>query len=100
MGDQIVIKSDSESITFHTIGLSGNVLSTFQVGEAPIVNLSVSVDSEATYNLDLLGTIIKNVAAISDVTNLDYSTNQVLRLGLVFPKGKLTFYLSPMLETD
>lgn len=100
MGDEISIETKANTITFRTVGLAGNVISTFEMGEAPLVELSVELESEAHYNLDLLGTIIKNASSISDAVNIEYSTNQVLRLGLVLPHGKLHFYLSPMLEAS
>lgn len=100
IGDHISIETKANTITFRTIGLTGSVVSTFKTDEAPLVKLSVDLESKASYSLDLLGTIIKNAPSISDVINIEYSTNQVLKLDLVLPQGKLHFYLSPMLEAS
>jgi len=100
IGDHVSIETKAGTITFRTIGLAGSVISTFETGEAPLRKLSVDVESEASYSLDLLGTIIKNAPSVSDVINIEYSTDQVLKLDLALPQGKLHFYLSPMLEAS
>jgi len=100
VGDQISIETKADMITFRTNGLSGNVVSTFKVGEGPLGELSAGVESKATYSLDLMGVIVKDAASLSTQVNIEYSTNQVLRLDFVLPQGKLHFYLSPMLETS
>lgn len=97
MGDQISIETKANTITFRTIGLTGSVVSTFEMGETPLAELSIDQESEATYGLDLLGPIVKNASLISDAVAIEYSTDHVLRLDLIMPKGKLHFYISPML---
>lgn len=100
IGDHIFIEADANMITFRTAGLSGDVVSTFRKDEPPLSELSVSENSKANYSLELLGNIIKNASQVSDIAQVEYSTNQVLRLSLVLQQGKLQFYLSPMLEAS
>jgi len=100
IGDHIFIEADTNIVTFRTAGLNGDVVSTLRKDEPPLSELSVSENSKANYSLELLGNIIKNASQVSDVVQMEYSTSQVLRLGLVLPQGKLQFYLSPMLEAS
>lgn len=98
IGDQILIEAKEKDITFRTAGLGGNVVSTFASGESSILDLLVSQESKATYNLDLLGEIVKNAAPLSDKIKIEFSTDQPLKLDLLLPHSKLQYYMSPMLE--
>lgn len=100
IGDHIFIEADTNMIIFRTTGLNGDVVSTLKKDEPPLSELSVSENSKADYSLELLGKIIKNASQVSDVVQVEYSTNNVLRLGLDLPQGKLQFYLSPMVEAS
>jgi len=98
IGDRICIEAKADTITFRTVGLIGSVVSAFKRGEAPLVELNIDHESEATYSLDLLGPVIKNASTISEVLNIEYSTGNPLRVDLIMLHGKLHFYLSPMME--
>jgi proliferating cell nuclear antigen len=100
IGDSTSIETKTDLIVFRTVGLAGDVVSTFKRGEAPLTELSVEEESKSSYSLDLLSVIMKNASLVSDLIDLEYSTNQVLKMSLVMPQGSLHFYLSPMLETS
>lgn len=99
IGDNISIEAKPDAITFRTMGLTGNVVSIFKTGESPLAGLTIAQESKATYSLDPFATIIRNALSLSDIINLEYSTDKVLRLDLGLSQGKLHFYLSPMLES-
>jgi proliferating cell nuclear antigen len=100
MGDVVTIETQADKIEFTTIGLTGNVTSTFKKGSPSLIELFVEKESTATYSLDLLKSIVMEASSISDTVNIEYSTDNVLRLDFVFPQGKLHLYLSPSLETN
>jgi hypothetical protein len=83
---------------FQTASDLGNVISTFTLGEAPITELSVDHESEATYSLEALGAIVKNTPSISETLKIEYSTNLPLKLDLLLTHGRFHFYLAPMIE--
>ena len=98
MGEQIQIKATKEAIAFQTFSDLGNVTSTFSLGETPITELIVNQECEATYNLEVLGTIIKDAPLISETLRMEYSKDQPLFLDLLITNGKLHFYLAPLIE--
>jgi proliferating cell nuclear antigen len=98
IGDHISIESKENAITFRTNGEGGNAISTFTSGESSILELFIDKESKATYNLDLLGAIVKNTVPISETVKIEYATDLPLRLDFSWSQSKLHFYLSPMLE--
>jgi proliferating cell nuclear antigen len=100
LGDEVEIKTEQNGITFIANGLLGNVKSIFHVGDKPLSELSVNEGSLACYNLELLGEIIKNTTALSDEVSLEYSTDQMAKLTVQLPQGKMSFYLSPRIEQE
>ena len=98
MGDQFSIIAEGQTVTFRTNGLGGSVVSTFTSGEESMSELFIEKESQATYNLNLFGDIVKNAPSVSDKVKIEFSTNLALRLDLLLPQGKLHFYMSPMLE--
>lgn len=100
MGDEVTIEAKADRIEFKTIGLLGNVVSTFKRGSSSLAQLSIEKESCATYNLDLLKAIVREASSISDTVNMEYSTDHVLRLDFVLSQGKLHLYLSPSLEAS
>lgn len=100
MGDEVTIETQTDKMEFRTIGLLGNVISTFKKGSPSLIELFVEKESKATYSLDLLKAIVGDASSISDTVNMEYSTDNVLRLDFVLPQGKLHLYLSPSLEAN
>jgi len=100
MGDEVTIEAQKDKMEFRTIGLLGNVISTFKKGSPSLIELFVEKESRATYSLDLLKAIVGDASSISDTVNMEYSTDNVLRLDFVLPQGKLHLYLSPSLEAN
>lgn len=98
IGDQITIQALRDKIVFKTIGLTGNVVSTFSSGEECLVELSCKDESRATYNLELLTAIVKNASAVTDKLEVQFSTDQPLKLGILLPQAKIQVYLSPRIE--
>jgi proliferating cell nuclear antigen len=98
IGDALTITSKGQTITFRTSGLNGNVVSTFKIGDAPLVEISVSKESEASYDLSLLGTIIKNASSVSEAMKIEYATDQPMKLDLGISQGKFHLYVSPRID--
>jgi len=98
MGEEMVIEAKEQVITFRTSSLNGSVVSTFKSGDDSIVELGINQESKASYDLDLLATIIKNASSVSEHMKIEYSTNQPMRLDLGIPQGKLHLYVSPRIE--
>lgn len=100
IGDEVTIEAKADRIEFKTIGLTGNVVSTFKKGSSSLTELFTEKESSATYSLDLLKAVVKDASSLSDTVNMEYSTDHVLRLDFVLPQGKLHLYFSPSLEAS
>lgn len=98
IGDQITIHAVGDKVTFRTIGLSGNVVSTFVSGEESITDLVATQESKATYSLDLLGAIVKNAVLVTGKIQIEFSTDQPLKLDILLPQSRLQVYMSPRIE--
>jgi proliferating cell nuclear antigen len=98
IGEYLTITSKEQTITFRASGLDGNVVSTFKVGDEPLVEISVNEETESSYDLSLLGTIIKNASSVSESMKIEYATDQPMKLDLGIPQGKFHLYVSPRIE--
>jgi proliferating cell nuclear antigen len=98
MGDHLTISAREQTITFRTSGLNGDVVSMFKLGDDPLVEISVKRESESSYSLELLGTIIKNAPPVSEAMKIEYATDEPLKLDLGIPQGKFHLYVSPRIE--
>jgi proliferating cell nuclear antigen len=98
IGDHITIQALEDRVIFRTIGLGGNAVSTFVSGEEPISDLVTKQESKATYSLDLLEAIVKNAASVTEKIQIEFATDQPLKLDMLLPQSRLQVYMSPRIE--
>lgn len=98
IGDQLIIQASKDKIFFKTIGLTGNVVSTFAIGEECLVELTSNEETRATYNLEFLAAIVKNAVAVTEKLQIEFSTDRPLKLGMFMPQAKIQVYLSPRID--
>lgn len=99
VGDYFIINATAESLKFSVDGdLMQNVGTMTKTGDI-LLSLDVKEPCQAKYSLNYISAIIKTAAAISDTVNLEYSTNQPIKLDF-HTQGKTEFWLAPRIETE
>lgn len=97
---EVSVEAEDNALSFSAIGLVGSFKNTNEVGDPSLVSLSIGKKSNATYSLDLLGSVVKNASSICDSLTVEFSSDDVLRLGLVMPDGRVHFYFAPLVEEE
>jgi proliferating cell nuclear antigen len=69
--------------------------------DGALLELDIKEDSDATFNLNYFGQMVKAGSATSEVATIEFSTNMPIRLEFEMShQGKLMYYLAPRIEAE
>jgi proliferating cell nuclear antigen len=103
VSDKISIKSSADKVSFEGIGDAGEVVitpeSTSDANAEGLRELDVKEESKASYSLEHLSKIVKDIGSSADYVACEYSSKVPLRLEFKFAKvGTIHFYLAPRMD--
>ncbi|NIM46370.1 MAG: hypothetical protein GTO54_12255 [Nitrososphaeria archaeon] len=89
--DNLQLRGESEE------GIEAAV--TFSFSDIDILETELKEMSVATYNVELMSNVVRELERVSGVVTFSYGTDLPLKLGFEFPgQQKLDFYLAPRIE--
>ena len=66
---------------------------------ANVLDAKLKDGASATYNVELMSSVVAELERISSIVNLDYGTDLPLKLTFEFPEEqRFNFYLAPRIE--
>lgn len=99
VSDYITMRCDGSMLQLIGKGDSGDAVITFKNGDEGIEEMISNGESNATYSLEYLGSIVKAVDNADSIA-IEYSTRMPLRLEFKMPyMCRIYFYLAPRVET-
>ncbi|MGE5533486.1 MAG: proliferating cell nuclear antigen (pcna) [Bacillota bacterium] len=101
VSDHVKIEAEPEKLTLSASGDLMGATITLQKGNDALLDLEVKEKAKATFSLSYLSEIIKAASATSDIATLEFSSDMPVRIDFQQTKeGKLTFFLTPRIETE
>lgn len=98
VSDYITMRCDGSMLQLIGKGDSGDAVITFNKGDEGVEEMSSNGESNATYSLEYLGSIVKAVDNADSIV-IEYSTRMPLRLEFKMPyMCRIYFYLAPRVE--
>lgn len=72
---------------------------TFLATDVDVLDAKLKDGASATYNVELMSSVVAELERISSIVNLDYGTDLPLKLAFEFPEEqRFNFYLAPRIE--
>jgi proliferating cell nuclear antigen len=100
VSEYLSINATSNKAEFSGRGDSGEEIITLEKDMAEMPELEVKEDSNATYSLEYLNSIVKAVGTTAGMVICEYSSKMPLRLEFkVANMGRIHFYLAPRVES-
>ncbi len=100
VSEYLSINATSTKAEFSGRGDSGEVVITLEKGMPEMPEIEVKEDSNATYSLEYLNSIVKAVGTVAGTIICEYSSKMPLRLEFkVANVGRIHFYLAPRVES-
>jgi len=100
ISDHIIFDASGEKLTMRAAGDVGNVVIDVEKGTDELLSLETKEDSRSTFSLNYLSEMVRAASNLSDIVQLEFSTDKPIRLNFEMPsKGKLQYYLAPRIES-
>ncbi len=101
VSEYLTINANPTTAEFSGRGDSGEAIITLEKGMPGMPEIEVKEDSNATYSLEYLNSIVKAISStVADTVVCEYSSKMPLRLEFkVANIGRIHFYLAPRVES-
>jgi len=99
VSDQIQFETSIDQLCIKASGDLGTVSVEIERNSEELLNLEVKQSSKSTFSLNYLAEMVQAASNLSDIVNVEFSTNMPIRLNFELPQqGKLQYYLAPRIE--
>jgi proliferating cell nuclear antigen len=95
VSEHVKVEANKDNFKVSATGDMGSAQSEWEKGSDELLELKVEEDSSATFTLSYLQDIVGAVAASSEVTTLELSTDMPIKMNFELPQGRLIYYLAP-----
>jgi len=100
VSEYLSINANPTKAEFSGRGDSGEAIITLEKGMSEMPEIEVKEDSNATYSLEYLNSIVKAIGTIAGTVICEFSSKMPLRLEFkVANIGRIHFYLAPRVES-
>lgn len=101
VSDNISFKAKEDKLFVKASSELSNVGMELSKTDGALLELDIKEDSDATFNLNYFGQMVKAGSATSEVATIEFSTNMPIRLEFeMSQQGKLMYYLAPRIEAE
>jgi proliferating cell nuclear antigen len=101
VSDNISFKAKEDKLFVKASSELSNVGMELSKTDGALLELEIKENSDATFNLNYLGQMVKAGSATSEVVTIEFSTNMPIRLEFeMSQQGKLMYYLTPRIEAE
>lgn len=101
VSDNISFKAKEDKLLVKASSELSNVGMELSKTDGALLELDIKEDSDATFNLNYFGEMVKAGSATSEVATIEFSTNMPIRLEFEMShQGKLMYYLAPRIEAE
>lgn len=101
VSDNISFKAKEDKLLVKASSELSNVGIELSKTDGALLELDIKEDSDATFNLNYFGEMVKAGSATSEVATIEFSTNMPIRLEFeMSQQGKLMYYLAPRIEAE
>lgn len=101
VSDNISFKAKEDKLLVKASSELSNVGMELSKTDGALLEFDIKEDSDATFNLNYFGEMVKAGSATSEVATLEFSTNMPIRLEFeMSQQGKLMYYLAPRIEAE
>jgi proliferating cell nuclear antigen len=101
VSDNINFKAKEDKLFVKASSELSNVGMELSKGDGALLEIDIKEDSDATFNLNYFGEMVKAGSATSEVATIEFSTNMPIRLEFeMSQQGKLMYYLAPRIEAE
>lgn len=101
VSDNISFKAKEDKLLVKASSELSNVGMELSKTDGALLELDIKEDSDATFNLNYFGEMVKAGSATSEVVTIEFSTNMPIRLEFeMSQQGKLMYYLAPRIEAE
>jgi proliferating cell nuclear antigen len=100
VSDHMFINADTETLQFTASGDLMNADIKMEKGNDGLLALETKTPAKSCYSLSYLVEIVKAGAQISDIVNLEYTTDMPVKLDFVTQEATVQFFLAPRLGDD
>ena len=96
ISDAVTFTADPESFTIRASGEGGRYYEVqYQSTDESFQEFSVSEKQEASYSLDYIMNMNRQMAPICEYITIEFATNKPIKLTYEFASGSLTYYVAP-----
>lgn len=101
VSDNINFKAKEDKLFVKASSELSNVGMELSKTDGALLELDIKENSDATFNLNYFGEMVKAGSATSEVATIEFSTNMPIRLEFeMSQQGKLMYYLAPRIEAE
>ena len=101
VSDNISFKAKEDKLLVKASSELSNVDMELSKSDGALLELDIKEDSDAIFNLNYFGEMVKAGSATSEVATIEFSTNMPIRLEFeMSQQGKLMYYLAPRIEAE
>ena len=101
VSDNISFKAKEDKLLVKASSELSNVGMELSKTDGALLELDIKEESDATFNLNYFGEMVKAGSATSEVATIEFSTNMPIRLEFeMSQQGKLMYYLAPRIEAE
>jgi proliferating cell nuclear antigen len=101
VSDNISFKAKEDKLFVKASSELSNVGMELSKTDGALLELDIKEDSDATFNLNYFGQMVKAGSVTSEVATIEFSTNMPIRLEFeMSQQGKLMYYLAPRIEAE
>ncbi|WP_455369623.1 proliferating cell nuclear antigen (pcna) [[Eubacterium] cellulosolvens] len=101
VSDNISFKAKEDKLFVKASSELSNVGMELSKTDGALLELDIKEESDATFNLNYFGEMVKAGSATSEVATIEFSTNMPIRLEFeMSQQGKLMYYLAPRIEAE
>ena len=100
VADQVTIQSSKEAISFSGKSDVGQASVQLERGGADVLEMNVTQEAKATYNVDYLTSISRAVGTAADTITVEYSPKKPIRLNFKLNEqgAQISYYLAPRIS--
>jgi proliferating cell nuclear antigen len=101
VSDNINFKAKENKLFVKASSELSNVGMELSKTDGALLELEIKEESDATFNLNYFGEMVKAGSATSEVATIEFSTNMPIRIEFeMSQQGKLMYYLAPRIEAE
>lgn len=99
--DHVQITGTQDDLTFEQKGDIEDFKVTLQKGDETVLKIEAKEDAKAKYSVSYLKEILKELATLTDIVEISYSTDMPMRISADLEHlGTISFYVAPRVESD